>query len=61
MTKVKAQPGTEHGLLHEQGFCTVANLREFAATANRLNLDLMAISQPMVALRGPPRPETRRL
>jgi hypothetical protein len=58
--KVRPQPGTEDGLLHGRTIFTAANLAEFAGRANQLNLELMAIGNPIVALRGrPPATVTR--
>jgi hypothetical protein len=59
--KVRPQPGTEDGLLHGRTIFTAANLAEFAGQANRLNLDLMTIGGPIVALRGRPPTAAARL
>jgi hypothetical protein len=52
--KVRAPPKTKDGLLHYRTIFTAANLGEFSERANRLNLELMKISDPIMALRGMP-------
>jgi hypothetical protein len=61
VTKVRAQPKTEDGLLHGRTIFTAANLGEFSKTANRLNIELTKISDPIMALRGPPPSAAKRL
>jgi hypothetical protein len=60
VVKVKAQSGTEDGLLHDTTLITVDWLVQFAQVANRLNLELMSLTEPLVALRTPS-PDARRL
>jgi hypothetical protein len=59
--KVRAQPKMEDGLLHGRTIFTAANLGEFSERANRLNLELMKISDPIMALRGTPPSAARRV
>jgi hypothetical protein len=59
--KVRAQPGTEDGLLHGRTFFTAAYLSAFSEEANQMNLELMKMSVPIEALRGTPPSTVRRL
>jgi hypothetical protein len=57
---IKAQSGTDNGLLHGTELITVDWLSNFAHEANRLNLELISLTAPIVALRGAPPPQVRR-
>ena len=61
VTKIRAQSGTEDGLLHGRAFFTPEWLHDFSRRANRLNRDLLTIGEPIVALRGAPPKPIRRL
>jgi hypothetical protein len=59
LTSVRAQKGTEDGMLFTRVSITRGWLRQFATEANQLNLALLELGRPIVTLRGtlptPPR------
>jgi len=61
LTTVKSQAGTEDGLLFGRGVMSLDWLRNFSEAANRLNLELITLTAPLIAMRGEPPPQGRRL
>ncbi len=60
LTSVRAHTGTEDGMLFTRGAITLNWLQQFATQANQLNLALLALGQPIMALRAaPPKPPHR--
>jgi hypothetical protein len=61
LTSVRAQKGTENGMLFSRGFITLAWLQEFTTQVNQLNVALLELAQPIMTLRGAPPKPLRRL
>jgi hypothetical protein len=61
LTSVRAQKGTDAGMLFSRGSITIDWLQEFTTQVNQLNVALLELARPIMTLRGAPPKPLRRL